>query len=208
MAKADYIFLDIEGSGLDTDVAEILEIAAIRADGDGTVITSYSDRVKPTLPVSPEAAAINGYTEAAWADAVPLSRAIATMRRVILSDNYEASYVVVAHFGESYDRPMLRNACKRLGVPSLLEGRGWVDTGQMAWPMVLAGFIRSRSLECVSSYLGIQNQAPHTAKGDVTAAMSVYWEMMRRYKISLLTEQTVRTLGGEQFDSFRRMFGF
>ena len=65
----DYVVVDTETTGLDRDTDQMIEIAIITVH-DGTVTDEYSTFIKPTVPVSAGARAVNGITDAQL-DAAP-----------------------------------------------------------------------------------------------------------------------------------------
>jgi DNA polymerase III epsilon subunit-like protein len=189
MITQDHIFIDLETSGFDLDAHEILEIGAIRTDSKGNILASYSDKIQPTKDVDEQAARVNGYTKEAWASAVPLATALETMRKVLV-EGRDDKVVVVAHFAD-FDRGFLRVACEKASIKSPFEGRAWICTGQLVWPLAFSGLLKSRKLSSLCDYFGIVNNAPHTATGDVTATAEVYWAIMRRSIPALKAESMI-----------------
>lgn len=59
----DYVVVDTETTGLDRDTDQMIEIAIITVQG-GAVTDEYSTFIKPTVPVSAGARAVNGITDA------------------------------------------------------------------------------------------------------------------------------------------------
>jgi DNA polymerase III epsilon subunit-like protein len=175
----DHVFVDAKTRDGSTDVA------IIRTDRKGTVRVSYSDKVTATLPFGVIANSI---------------------RNVILANHFSEKFIVVAHFAD-VDRSVLRKETDAIASKELFEGRGWIDTSQMSWPLVYSGLLPNRTLDSVSKYMGVVNEAPNTAQGDVHTVMRLYWEMMRRYKTALTAEDAIRSVGGEKFDSLRKMVG-
>jgi len=205
--RQEHIFFDIETSSLDPKKGEILEMAAIRTDRRGNILATTSDKIKPTKPVDDDAARVNGYNPEAWENAATFPEAMATMRSVLLSPMFDEKFVVVAHFAD-FDRSFLSNACAEYKEPEPFEKRAWICTGALAWPLVYSDMISSRSLESLCKHFGIRNPAAHTASGDATATMNVYWAMMRRYSTSLKGEEFARDIGGKTFKTVRDMLGF
>jgi DNA polymerase III epsilon subunit-like protein len=200
----DHIFFDVETSSLDPKSGEIIDIAAIRTDRTGTVLASCSDRIQPRKPVDESCAKVNGYKPEDWASACTFKVAMNTLRKVVLAQHFQEKFVVVAHFAD-FDRMFLTACCEREQEPVPFEGRAWLDTAQISWPLIAGNMIPSRSLEALTKYYGIENSAAHTAIGDARAVMGVYWEMIRRFGTSLKLEEYARKKGGPTVEMVRRL---
>jgi len=204
MIQQDHVFIDLETSGFDPDSDEILEIGAIRTDSKGNIIASYCDKVLPTKPVDDQAARVNGYTVESWSSAIPIATALDSLKRTLL-DGRTDKIVVVAHFAD-FDRSFLRVACEKAGIKSPFEGRAWICTGQLVWPLAFSQIIQSRKLSSLCEYFGVTNTAPHTATGDVTATAEVYWAIMRRSIPALKAESMIHdSKYGSVFESVTRV---
>jgi len=68
---ADIVFVDVETTGLDPDKDSVIQVGVVRTDYTGTQVKARMClKVKPSTPVHPRAAAVNGYTPEGWVDAV------------------------------------------------------------------------------------------------------------------------------------------
>lgn len=65
------LFLDVETSGLNPLIHEIIEICMVETLPDGTIIRQFNSKIKPQYEVNPEAAKVNGYTPEKWVGAPP-----------------------------------------------------------------------------------------------------------------------------------------
>lgn len=74
----DLLMFDLETSGLDPRVHEILEIGAVRLTDDLRQKGEFVCKVQPLniAAAMPEALAVNGYTAEQWRDAVPIRQAL------------------------------------------------------------------------------------------------------------------------------------
>ena len=62
------LFMDVETSGLNPMIHEVIEICLVETLPDGTIVQRFDSKIKPTRPVVPDAAKVNGYTPEKWAD--------------------------------------------------------------------------------------------------------------------------------------------
>ncbi len=187
--QQDHVFIDLETSGLNSATDEILEIGAIRTDARGTILASYTDKIKPERTVSDDTSRVNGYSKERWANATPFVHAYESFRRTIL-DGMDPKVVVVAHFAE-FDRAFLKAACVDANLSPLLDNRAWICTAQLVWPMAFCGILHSRKLEALCDYFKVENSAPHTAAGDVAATVQVYFAILRRMVPALKAESAI-----------------
>lgn len=61
--------MDVETTGLNPIVHEVIEICLVETLPDGTIVQRFDSKITPKGPVDPEAAEVNGYTPEKWADA-------------------------------------------------------------------------------------------------------------------------------------------
>ncbi len=169
----DHLFIDIKGSEPDPKEGIIREIAAIRTDGNGNVLCAFNQEDMK---------------------AGDIDIAISGMRSVVL-DKRSPKLVLVSHYGE-YSRTMLLLACKSAGLPDPFDGRVWIDTAQLAWPLMFAETIPSRDLRALAKYYAIGTHGIDTAKGDADITREVYWLMMDRFSLAQKVEGGIRRAGG------------
>jgi DNA polymerase III epsilon subunit-like protein len=175
--KPDLVIVDLETSGLDERFHEILEVAAIRVDA-----TTFEERarfvakVKPLLPVDPEAAAVNGYAPELWRDAISLDEALRGMFPVIEGARWVGSK-------PSFDFDFVSTNAQACGrkMPKLATHR-LVDVSGMAEPLVAAGLIAKAGLEALREYFGIHTGAPHRALNDALATVAAYRLLLALYQ--------------------------
>lgn len=178
MANQDHIFIKIDMVKGKPD-----SLAAARTDRKGAPLGSY-------LGV-----ASTGET---------FSDLVASMRREILH-GLSKEYVVIAHYAEC-ERAIL---AKEYGDrPEVFDGRLWISTSQLLWPLLDCQMIPSVSFESVCAYFGIGLvDVDGIAERDCTALARIYFELMRRYRSALIVEEGVRDFGGPTLDKVRKMIG-
>lgn len=176
----DHVFFALHaGKSVDRDG----EMAVVRTNGQGKITATFAD---------------------AWSPSQPFENVILGLRGNILPNHFAEKFVVVAHFAEVH-RTALAARCGDAPVP--FAGRAWIDTSQLAWPLVMAGLVASRSLDVVARHFGISNDAPGTAQGEAATVLSTYWQLVRRFKTALTAEDMLHSAGGEKLDSIRKLIG-
>jgi DNA polymerase-3 subunit epsilon len=173
------IFIDTETSGLNPRRDCLISIGAVATDLRGYTIQGiFSQKVKPTGPVSAEAAAVNGYTPEGWRDATPVAQAIHELL-VMAQDR-----IFVAH-NAPFDWGFIQAAMGHLKWPGDYHK---VDTAALAWPLLLSGKVADLKLATLGEYFGYSNPAEHDALADAKVCRIVYLSIMRLWRY------------GEQFD--------
>lgn len=205
--KQDHIFLSVKVSSITLTKAEILDIAIVRTTRKAEILETYSDKVQPTKSVDAECGKALRYSESDWANAVPLKDALFNIRSKILEHTYDEKYIVIAHFGSDLARPVLNNACSSVSESPLFEGRGWLDTAQIAWPLIFDDVVTSRSLKALARYCGVEIKDEHTATGEVAILMQCYWVLMRRFTAGIFAEEKLRaTKAGPALETVQKIF--
>ena len=168
----DHIFFDIKADDPNPKNATITEMAAIRTDGDGNVVSAFNEE----------------FTKDTYFDV-----ALQGLRSVVLEKRSE-KVVIVSHFGE-YSRTLLLSACKSAGLFDPFDGRVWIDTAQLCWPLVFSEVIPNRDLRSMAKYYGVGTNGIDTAKGDADITRECYWFMMDRFRIAQRVEGGIRRVG-------------
>ena len=164
----DLLFLDVETTGLDAKTNSVLSIGAIRTDDTGQIVkATLNVKVKPTTPVDPRAAAVNGYTEEKWADAQDPDIAAGALASLAQGTQ------IVGHcvwFDEGFCRALL-NAN---GHAAPWDHR-WVDTQSLAH-LLKARYpeLKYTSLQAVCDVMGWGRNTKHDAYEDAELARQLY----------------------------------
>jgi len=172
-------FVDTETTGLDCFKHEIIEIAIITELGDGS-IERWCTKVKPErlLEASPEALKINGYTDAAWADAPCMAQVIEVIRDKLCKGT------LVGH-NIPFDVGFIREAYRRCGLDSSLKenriGRHNVDTITLAHEHLHPMGLSSLSLDSIRTFVGWGHDNSHTALQDAEDCRKLYWSLLRKH---------------------------
>jgi len=138
------LFLDFEMTGLEPQLHEIIEVAALLVDSaDFSITSSYYTKVKPTHidTADPEALKIIDYSPQNWQDALPL-------RQALLDLSALAPDCILAGFGIQNEWNFLLAALEREHLPyffnhNLLE----------VWTLAYVHFIHNSEV----SHIGLSN---------------------------------------------------
>jgi hypothetical protein len=190
----NYLFLHLSTTTIDISRAEILEMAAVYANSEEAVLSTYYDKIKPEKEVEHcEHVAEFGYSQGAWNDAIDFSSGLSTLSHTCLSTR--EPFVVVCHWAE-VQKPIFFRTCNRIGIENPLSGPAWICTGQLSWPMQVAQMIRNRQVASLCRYWGVDPPEMYGASAVALAVKDVYFRMMARYLAPLEIEHGVRSIGG------------
>jgi len=186
LARAPFVFLDVETTGLRPDLGDrVVEIALLRTDGFEEA-KRFASLVNPQRPLSDGAMRVNGITPSMVADAPPFAELIDAMRP-LLDDA-----VIVGH-NAPFDMGFLQAEFQiaRAGLP----------TGPILDTLMLARRqynFYSNSLGNIARALRIGTPNAHRALGDVLTTHAVF-----RHFAADLQAQGAATVG----DWLRRQGG-
>ena len=176
--------LDFESTGLDTNTARIIEVGACVFETDTNVpIQIYSTFISDVkiMPEHEEALKINRI-KAEWLDyGVPLEEALMELNRLIGDHHIE---YVMAHNGNSYDKPLVLAELNRLGLKGhFLETCKWLDSKD---DLPFMEEPQSRKLRHLALDAGFINFFEHRAIFDVMTMLKIAAD----YKIEDIIEQS------------------
>jgi DNA polymerase III subunit epsilon len=166
----EYAVVDVETTGTAALRGHrVTEIAAIRVRGDGTVVDEYSTLVNPDRPIPPFITAITNISWEMVADA-PRFAEIAPRLHEVLN-----GAVFVAH-NAPFDWGFVSAEFGRLSGPPLAART--LCTVRMARRLVPE--IPRRSLDALSMYFNVPNDARHRAYGDARATATIFGRLLER----------------------------
>lgn len=168
----DVCFVDLETTGLDPELHEIIEIGAVRVDPTlGTEIGRYHVLVLPEHieTASPKALRVNGYDPERWAEeGIALDLAIEGLSRWI------AGATIAGHNAATFDVPFLRVAFRKAEVDWPECDYHVLDTCALALPLKVGGLTPSVGLDAVLRVLRLSPRpSPHRALDDADASLRV-----------------------------------
>lgn len=170
LRSLEYVVVDVETTGGSVYRGDrITEIAAWCLDGSGRVIESLETLVNPERPIPPAVTALTRITQEMVADA-PRFHEIAEQVHRLLEGR-----VFVAH-NAAFDWSFV---CRELEWAT-----GRAPTGKVLCTVRLSRRVvpevRSRSLDALTEYFGVENEARHRAYGDARATVEVLRRLFER----------------------------
>jgi hypothetical protein len=150
-----------------------------------------------------------GVTRAQWSDSVtdarPFKDTLAAMVREVIESHDKSRFVVVVHdigtMQADFDK-----ACNDHAVSNPFTGRSWIDTKHLAWPFAFNGRLGRRDLGSVAAHFGIDAGTPSDPASEAMVCRSVYWAMMKRYRMMVSAEDKIREVGASAISSVLGMF--
>jgi DNA polymerase-3 subunit epsilon/ATP-dependent DNA helicase DinG len=157
-----YIALDVETTGLEAGVDEIIEIAAVKFQGE-QVLETFDQLVRPRHSLPLKITRLTGITDADLADAPRFSAVAPELVRFI------KSYPLVGH-SISFDLRMLQAQGLRVPQPAY-------DTFDLA--TLLMPNAPAYKLSALAESLGIVHEDAHRARSDADVTRQVFLHLLR-----------------------------
>ena len=185
--EVDYVVFDLETTGLDPHVNEIIEIGAVKISS-GKKIEEFHSLVKPEHGVSKESSEITGITMEMLKDKPSLGEVLPKFLEFI-DDS-----VLVAH-NANFDYRFIRYWIKKL------TGKNWeccyIDT--LALSKTLLN-MKSYSLDKIVEELGLGDFKHHRALDDAKMTSKIFLEFVKKLKTRGIERLS-------QIDNMRRKMG-
>ena len=173
--ERDLVFLDLETTGFNPDIHEILEIACIRTSPNARKVLDKFERkvlASNIETASPEALAINKYNPEHWLNhAVSMDTALNDFINVCFG-----GVTLVAH-SATFDWGFIRKALTHKQRLADIDYH-IICTASLAWPLVMCGDVVSPKLEALCTHFGISNDGQHSAMRDVERMLAVYQRLI------------------------------
>jgi DNA polymerase III alpha subunit (gram-positive type) len=181
MKKHNLVFLDLETTGLNPEMHEIIEIGCIIARQKDRVgkgpeiekIEEFEIKVKPRHieTADKEALRICGYNEGDWVFAVDLKQALGKLAEKAKSG------IMVGH-NVAFDWVFLEKAFEETGVVPEFHYHK-IDTIALAFAKLYNNPEAQKfSLRALCELLNIKNEKAHTALSDVRATFELYKKLL------------------------------
>lgn len=166
-ARAAFVVIDFETTGLDPEVDRILEVG-LAAFEDGSLVTSKNWLVNPTVPVPAESSAVHGITDEMLATSPRFHEVFAEVREML-----EGRIPVAYNHG--FDSRFLWAELRRAGLPTRGDDLAPACSDEGVWidPLVWAREIQKAEkgfkLVDVAARLGVPLETAHRAAFDAEA---------------------------------------
>jgi ATP-dependent DNA helicase DinG len=191
-----FIAIDLETTGLDPSVCEILELGAVRYV-NGELVEELSELVKPSIPIPTEITHLTGISSEMVKSSPAISLLFGKYQKML-----EAAPWVVGH-NVSFDLGFLK---PHLSKPKfgLLEARV-MDTGTLA--RILFPRLSRYSLASLVSHFQISRKRSHRALDDCQATAEVYLRLIAHLaSLDIADRESIGRLllGADSLDYFRQ----
>lgn len=143
--------IDLETTGLDPKVHEIIEIGCIVFDSETFEVESTLDvKVKPLFPEigDPKAYEVNGYNKNDWKGAISLKKALKQLAKITKDTTFCAHNMI-------FDWSFLQEACEEHDIELPFSHRK-LDLYTMAWTSLCYSGLQKFNLKSICEYLNIQ----------------------------------------------------
>jgi DNA polymerase-3 subunit epsilon len=169
----DLCFIDCETTGVTPGEHDIIEICVIRTTQDLKIKRKFCSLVRPlNWSFNDEAMTKNNisYTELSF-NAPTFKQIYGKLYDVINNT------ILVGH-NVAFDIRFLSDSLNKIQEKLDMVHYHSIDTASMAWPLFVAGKIKSVSLAVLCDYYGISNENSHRAEKDVERLIQVYQKLL------------------------------
>lgn len=171
--------LDTETTGLDSDVHEIIEIAAISyvldSEGNRYTLKKFESKINPEQlhTASEKALEVNGFTIESWKNSPNASDILPDVISLI-----EKSDILVGQ-NLIFDLKFINEICHRNNIEPP-EFPPYIDTKSIADRLVVAQWLQRSSMDYLVEHYDVKVEGrAHTALVDCERTMLVFDELMR-----------------------------
>lgn len=160
MQNNDIVVFDIETTGLEATVCEILEIGAVKIK-NGVITETFETLIKPNVPIPEEITQLTGITESMVADAPNIKQ--------VLPDFYKFCYgTTIMAYNIDFDYKFISIQGRKLGYVFDMKQ---IDAMYLARAFIPG--LKNFKLSSVCKKLGVSLENAHRAVHDATATAEV-----------------------------------
>jgi DNA polymerase-3 subunit epsilon len=183
MKKHSLAFVDLETTGTNPDIHEIIEIGCIIAEqvpraGRGPELKKVDEldiKVRPEHieRAEPGALRVNGYNEADWLFATDLKTALETLAQ-------KTRGCIIVGQNVAFDWGFLEKGFEQAGVTHAFHDYHMLDLPSMAYAKLYddGDYNQKFGLRFLCERFGVKNEKAHTAMADIEATFEVYKKLM------------------------------
>ncbi|MBI4059409.1 3'-5' exonuclease [Candidatus Microgenomates bacterium] len=168
------LFIDLEMSGLNPLIHEILEVGVLVVDGKTLGIKAeYEAKVKPEHieTADPLALRINGYKTENWKDAKPLKKILEDLNKL-------APEGMIVGFNVVFDSMFLDLGFRKFNIKPNFDYH-ILDVLSLAWAYVLPDSnVHEVKLSTLCKHFGIERKEKHRALADIKATYELFTKLM------------------------------
>jgi DNA polymerase-3 subunit epsilon len=171
-------FIDLETTGINVAADRIIEISIVKImpNGENEILT---ERINPTIPISPQATAIHGITDEELKDE-PTFRERASTYANFIGNADLAGYNAI-----KFDIPLLVEEFLRAEVDFELKGRRQVDVQNIFHKMEQRTLSAAYKFYCNKELINA-----HSAEADTIATYEILEAQLDRYKDTSYTDKS------------------
>ncbi len=177
--ESTYVVFDLETTGLNPKVDEIIEIGAVKIK-NGQIIDQFSTLIRPKHPIPPKITELTGIQNTDVAKAPTIDE--------ILSKFVEfcGTSPLVAH-NASFDYGFLKGWAKKLNIPLKATV---IDT--LAFSRAIIKDVKNHKLNTLTAYFGITLENHHRAVDDCKATGELFLRLLEEcYKLGCNTIESL-----------------
>ena len=160
----DFVFLDIETTGLDTDIDQIIEIGAIKVSGDKEI--EFHRMIHEDIHIPDEVRNLTGITDDMLMEGMPLEKSIRDLD-VFIRDTVLVGYNV------SFDLRFLNKAYEKYSMGTIRN----ITLELMREAKKKNSFQRNYKFETTLKEYGINQSVPHRALEDAKLLKLLFHQM-------------------------------
>lgn len=179
--------LDTETTGLDLNIHEIIQFAAVRFflkdDGDILILDKVDIKSFPKnlAAASPQALKVNGFTEAAWAGALPIEHHLGSISDFVSNSDFLLGQNLI------FDLRFISKSFteNNRALPNFPH---YADTKHMASKLVKEGKLKTASMDGLVEHYGIKfSGRAHTALADCHRTLNVWQRLLKETDMDFFT---------------------
>jgi len=167
--KNPLLFFDIESTGLSVATDRIVEISAVKVFPDGTTEVK-TRRINPTIPISPEAQAVHGISDADVAGEPTFKQVARSLAQ------WMEGCDIAGYNSMKFDIPLLSEEFMRAGVDFDFRKRKLVDVQNIFHKMEQRTLVAAYRFYCDKDL-----EQAHSAEADTMATYEVLMAQLDRY---------------------------
>ncbi len=185
-AEFGLALIDVETTGLDADVHEMIDIGAVYVDTEGQELGRFFIRINPAHPERAQAGAkaVNGYSEERWRSlgAVSPTEALRAFEEFHRRTAANRTMVFTA-FNVGFDQAFVSRWLRREGR----SFRDWyfyqvLDLPSMAWGQGIRELSGSKIAEALGVPDETRDPLKHTGETGADFNLAIYRELLKRSK--------------------------
>lgn len=184
--KNPLLFFDIESTGLNVASDRIVEISAVKVFPDGRTEVK-TRRINPTIPISPEAQAVHGISDADVASEPTFKQVAKSLAQ------WMEGCDIAGYNSMKFDIPLLSEEFMRAGVNYDFRKRKSIDVQNIFHKMEQRTLVAAYRFYCDKDL-----EQAHSAEADTMATYEVLMAQLDRYPqlqndVQYLADFTTRT---------------